>query len=68
LRQRRYTVEVHVWVTAGGELKKFEVVGSTGDSNTDDAIQQALSSLTKFDQPPPANMPQPIRLRVVTAS
>jgi len=66
LRQRHYTVEVRVWVGGGGELKKFELIGSTGDSNTDDAIQQALSSLSGFDQPPPANMPQPIRLKIVT--
>ena len=66
LRQRHYTVVVRVWVGGGGELKKFELIGSTGDSNTDDAIQQALSSLSGFDQPPPANMPQPIRLKIVT--
>jgi protein TonB len=68
LRQRRYIVEVHVWVKPNGEMKKFELIGSTGDSNTDDAIQQALTALTGFDQPPPQNMPQPIRLRIITAS
>lgn len=67
LRQRNYTVEVHIWVTGGGQLKRFTVLGSTGDSNTDDAIKQAMSSLRGFDQPPPANMPQPIRLRIVAA-
>jgi protein TonB len=67
LRRKHYTIEVRVWVAGGGELKRFELVGSTGDSDTDEAIQQAMSSLPGFNQMPPANMPQPIRLRIVTA-
>jgi periplasmic protein TonB len=67
LRRRHYTVEVRVWVAGGGEIKRFELIGSTGDSDTDEAIQQAMSSLSGFNQTPPANMPQPIRLRIVTA-
>lgn len=67
LQQRNYTVDVRIWVTGGGELKRFELIGSTGDSETDEAIKQAISSLSGFDQPPPANMPQPIWLRIVTA-
>lgn len=68
LRRRHYTVEVRVWVAGGGEIKHFELIGGTGDSDTDEAIQQAMSSLPGFGQAPPANMPQPIRLRIVTAS
>jgi periplasmic protein TonB len=67
LRRRAYTIEVHVWVASGGKLKRFELVGSTGDSDMDGAIQQAMSSLTGFKQMPPPNMPQPIRLRIVAA-
>jgi protein TonB len=67
LRRRHYTVEVHVWVAGGGEIKRFELIGSTGDSDTDGAIQQSMSTLKGFKQTPPANMPQPIRLRIVTA-
>lgn len=64
LRKRRYSVEAHVWVNGGGKLKRFELVGSTGDSDTDEAIKQAMSSLPGFDEAPPPNMPQPIRLRI----
>lgn len=67
LRRRHYTVEVRVWVAGGGEIKRFELIGSTGDSETDEVIKQAMSSLPGFNQTPPANMPQPIRLRIVTA-
>lgn len=67
LRRRHYTVEVHVWVNGGGELKRFELIGSTGDGDTDEAIRQSMASLSGFSQKMPANMPQPIRLRIVTA-
>lgn len=68
LRNRHYTIEVHVWVADGGELKRFELVGSTGDSDTDEAIRQAMSSLPGFKQAQPAKMPQPIKLRIVVTS
>jgi protein TonB len=66
LRDSDYTVEVRIWVAAGGALQKFELVGSTGVAATDEAIRQALAALPGFDQTPPANMPQPIRLRIFT--
>lgn len=67
LRRRHYTVEVRAWVAGGGELERFELIGGTGDSDTDEAIRHAMSSLSGFSQAPPASMPQPIRLRIVTA-
>lgn len=67
LRRRHYTVEVHVWLAGDGGIKRFELIGSTGDSDTDGAIHLAMSSLPGFKQPPPPNMPQPIKLRIVAA-
>ena len=67
LRRRRYAIEVKVWVSPSGALKRYELTGTTDDSDTDQAIQQALASLSGFNENPPANMPQPIRLRIVTS-
>lgn len=67
LRRRHYSVEVQVWVDAAGLLKRFELIGSSKDSDTDEAIRTALAALPSFSQPPPASMPQPIRLRIVTS-
>ena len=66
LRKRRYRIEVRVWVGDGGLLKRSELVGSTGDTDTDEAIRVAMATLPAFSEAMPANMPQPIRLRVVT--
>lgn len=66
LRRRQYTIELRVWVAANGALSRYELVGSTDDGDTDDAIRRAMAGLSGFKDLPPPNMPQPIRLRVVT--
>jgi protein TonB len=67
LKRRQYQVEVRVWVAEDGRLKNFELMGTTTDGETDDAIRSALAKLPAFSDPPPARMPQPIRLRLVAS-
>ena len=66
LRRRRYAIETQVWVTGSGAMQKIELLGTSGDPDTDEAVRQALNNLPSFSQTPPANMPQPIRLRIAT--
>jgi protein TonB len=66
LRHRRYTVEIDVWVDGAGSIKRFELVGSSKDSDIDEAIRTTLAAFPNFSEPPPASMPQPIRYRIVT--
>lgn len=66
LRSRSFRVDVQVWVGKDGSLSRSELVGSTGDDALDGQIRQSLAALQRFTQAPPASMPQPIRLRVVT--
>jgi protein TonB len=67
LKRRQYRVEVNVWVNDDGSLKKSELLGTTSDADTDEAIRNALAALPAFSEAPPPRMPQPIRLRIVTA-
>lgn len=67
LKRRQYRIEVRVWVSEDGRLKNFELLGTTNDGDTDEAIRNVLVSLPGFSEPPPAKMPQPIRLRIVTS-
>jgi protein TonB len=67
LRQRAYRVELQLWVGRDGSVSRHELVGSTGDSELDGLIRQAIAGMSAFTQPPPDRMPQPIRLRLVTA-
>jgi len=66
LRLRQYRTEVRVWIGNDGSLKRAELIGGTGDADTDEAIREALKIAPAFTESPPANMPQPIRLRIVT--
>lgn len=68
LLQRPYRVEVQLWVGPGGKVTRHEVIGSSGSSETDELIRQAIGKLGTFSQGPPERMPQPIRLRVATGS
>ena len=67
LKRRQYQVEVRVWVADDGRLRNFELLGTTNDGETDDAIRKVLAALPAFSEPPPARMPQPIRLRIVAS-
>jgi protein TonB len=67
LKRRRYAIDISVWVSVGGGIDKFELLGSTGDADTDASIQKAITELPGFTQAPPTGMPQPIRLRIITS-
>jgi protein TonB len=65
LRQQAYQVDLHLWVGRDGRVTRHELLGSTGDTDIDEMIRQALAGIG-FSMLPPDQMPQPIRLRVVT--
>lgn len=67
LRKRQYRTEVRVWINPDGSVKRSELVGDTGDVETDEELRKALATLPGFLDLPPANMPQPIRLRLVSS-
>jgi hypothetical protein len=67
LKRRRYAIDISIWVSPGGGVERFELIGTTGDSELDDAIKKAVKELPSFSQKPPNGMPQPIRLRVITS-
>ena len=67
LKRRRYAIDISVWVSANGGMERFELMGTTGDADTDDAIKKAVTELPSFTQKPPVGMPQPIRLRIITS-
>lgn len=64
VKQLDYAVAVKVWVGRDGRIERAELVDSTGEQNTDAALTRALSQLSAFQDPPPAGMPQPVRLLV----
>jgi protein TonB len=59
-----YRINVNVWVDAKGVVTRAELVGSTGDTQLDDALKLALRSLPPLREGAPGDMPQPIKLRI----
>ncbi|MGH8209005.1 MAG: TonB family protein [Steroidobacteraceae bacterium] len=65
-RKGSYSAVVHVWVRADGTIERIRLAQSSGDQARDKAIEAALSHITRISQAPPADMPQPISLRIVS--
>jgi protein TonB len=59
---------MHLWVGRDGKVTRHELIGSSGDTDIDEVIRQAVAGLTEFSQAPPERMPQPIRLLIVTGN
>ena len=57
---------VRLWLAPDGRIQKFKVVTSTGDAALDRDLVAALESLDRVSEMPPAGLPQPVRLRIVS--
>ncbi len=64
LRDSDYRVTVRVWIARDGTVQRAELSQSTGNASLDDVLRQALMAVAAMPEPPPENMPQPLRIRV----
>ncbi|MDX1915353.1 MAG: TonB C-terminal domain-containing protein [Methylophilus sp.] len=63
-----YKVIVNIWVGANGKILRHELVGSSGKSEIDVLVNKALDSMPALAEPPPGDMPQPVKLKVTARS
>jgi hypothetical protein len=63
LKQVDYRTQVQLWLSPDGAVQRAELVGSTGDGDTDRLLRE---SLLRFQGPsaPPPGLRQPLRLQV----
>lgn len=61
-----YTVMVKVWVRQDGSIERIALAQSSGDAERDRAIEAALQRISRMPQAPPADMPQPVSLQIVS--
>jgi len=59
-------VNVQVWIGADGTTQRTRSTQSSGDRACDKAVESMLSRIKHMPQAPPADMPQPISLRIVS--
>ncbi len=63
-----YQRVVLVWIGSGGDISRFELVGSGPRPELDEALRQALANAAPVREALPPTLPQPIRLRITTRS
>ena len=66
LKGKNYKVMVKVWIDSGGKVTRSALVDSTGDARADEVLKEALNSMRALRDVPPADMPQPVKLRVTS--
>ena len=65
-RRGEYSLVVHVWVRNDGSIDRVRIVEGSGNRERDSAIETALNRVKRLTQAPPADMPEPITLRIVS--
>lgn len=66
LKSGDYRAIVKIWLAPDGKIKRFELAGSTGNSETDKLLKLSLTDMPAFRTPPPEDLPQPVRLRITS--
>lgn len=70
LRNNRQTsradlrIEVRIWPDETGRISRAKLARSTGDSSLDNVIENEILTGLRLSEPPPADMPKPIVLRL----
>jgi protein TonB len=64
LRHKAYYAIVKVWVKPDGAIDRIEIAKGSDDTNIDEVLTRILAKLKSIGEPPPANMPQPIKLKI----
>jgi TonB family protein len=62
-RRGHYVLALRLWLGATGQVQRAQVVSSTGDPALDQEITRVINALS-IGAGPPADMPQPVNLRV----
>jgi len=66
LRRSNYRIQLRLWFTSDGRIERFELVDSTGNKELDEQIRLSLNRMAPLAQPPPAGLPQPVKLRLIS--
>jgi protein TonB len=66
LRQVKYTAVLDLWINKDGRIEKVELVRTSGNRELDTTLRLAVAEVGKVREPPPPEMPQPVRLQVTS--
>jgi hypothetical protein len=63
-RTATFTLNIKIWVDRSGRVTRAQLIGSTGRSDIDEIIRSQILTGLQLTDPPPADMPMPINLRM----
>jgi outer membrane biosynthesis protein TonB len=66
VRSANYAVTVRLWLGHDGSIERFELANTTGNPELDQSIKLALAKVGPLGNELPADMPQPVRLQIVS--
>lgn len=66
LRKADYRVVLRVWFGRDGRVERYELASSSGNPDVDRNLRLAMDAIPPMRQLPPADLPQPIKLRVTS--
>ena len=66
LAAKKFSVSVQMWIEPDGRIREIKLVSTTGNRELDQHIESALTSITRMNEGPPLEMPQPVNLRIVS--
>jgi periplasmic protein TonB len=66
IRSRAYSVNVRLWLDGQGAVTRVDLAGSTGDKDLDKQLRDLLASIDRVGEAPPNDMPQPVKIRIVS--
>ncbi|MDP3421150.1 MAG: energy transducer TonB [Thiobacillus sp.] len=66
LKNKNYKVIVKIWIDGAGQVTRAALEDSTGDARADEVLKEALKGMRALRDSPPADMPQPMKIRVTS--
>jgi protein TonB len=66
IRSRAYSVNVRLWLDGAGAVTRVSLTSSTGDETLDRELETLLGRMERVAEAPPADLPQPVQVRIVS--
>jgi hypothetical protein len=62
----QYRLVVLLWLSASGSIERVELQGTSNNEKTDALIKKVLTGKLVANEPPPSDMPLPIKMRITS--
>nr|WP_174505905.1 energy transducer TonB [Acinetobacter sp. Marseille-Q1620] len=64
LLRAQYHLGARIWWDSSGKMTRVELIGSTGNPDTDEILQDTILKAPRPNEVPPNTLQQPVRIEV----